>query len=852
MENNKKIKWGTEIFKSFKLVMSVAVKVLVVLFNIILTLLLILAIMGVICGCAFAVYINSNVDTEIDETMFRFTEVVSGSASELYRYEWTDRTNRVGEAVPLDGEKIYGSSKSVLVDYNDLPENLINAFIAVEDKRFREHSGVDWIRTSGAFLNFFVGDNDAYGGSTITQQLIKNVTGDDDYKIQRKIQEIFWALDLEKKMDKTSIITSYMNIVGLANGYTGVGAAAQGYFSKDVSELSLIECAAIASITKNPSKYDPIARPEDNKTRRETVLWLMLEQGLITQAEYDEVSGQELVLNLPEEVENKEAGVNSWYVDMVINDVIDDLVEIGYTSEAANMLVYSGGLKIYTLIDPEVQKIVEEIYLDDSNFKYTGNADIPPQCSAIIIHPYTGDILGVAGARGEKRANRVQSFATDAIRPVGSSIKPLAVYAPAMEYGVVDWNTPIDDSPFTFNGSTPWPQNVDRKYLGLTTLAYSIEHSLNTASIKTLNALTVEASFDFLDNELNFFSLIDKKVLADGTTITDKGLAALGLGQFNYGITLRELAGGYTMFPNNGVFSEPRSYLQVCDREGNVILDTEADTNMRKVVLGEENAFMMTEMLKEVVTTSRFKEFRKMGIDFAGKTGTTGHSNVRYDYTFVGYTPYYLAGIWYGFEYPKSLPGGDSDAAALVWVEIMCKLHEKIKANADAGGEPLKKFNDKPSTVVEANYCVDSGKLCTAACHMDPRGSREVTGYFEKGTIPTEYCDRHVVIKYAADGSGVAHNNTTNYTTISLVHYERNLDRNVKVADAGYLWRELPIGIDPYTGTKQPFYYNLKSKGIYTGYSGSVHYNRLSTVGFDLGSWREWVAANADKNTPGE
>ncbi len=854
--SNNKVNWGREIWKSAKIVLSAGIKILVVLFNIILTLLLIIAIAGVISACAFAVYINNNVNTEIDETMFRFTEVVSGSSSELYRYEWTDRTNRVGEAVPLDGEKIYGSSKSILVEYDEIPEDLINAFIAIEDKRFRTHEGVDWIRTTGAFLNFFVGDGGAYGGSTITQQLIKNVTGDDDYKIQRKIQEIFWALDLEKKMDKRAIITSYMNIVGLANGYTGVGAAAQGYFSKDVSELTLLECAAIASITKNPSRFNPVTHPEENTDRRETVLWEMLEQGLITQSEYDEVSGQELQLNMKEEEVEKDSEVNSWYVDMVINDVIDDLVEIGYTTEAANLLVYSGGLKIYTLIDPKIQNQLEEIYLNDKNFQYSGNADIPPQCSAIVLHPYTGDILAVAGARGEKRANRVQSFATDAVRPVGSSIKPIAVYAPAMEAGIIDWNTPIDDSPFMFNNGSAWPQNVDRTYLGLTTLVYSIQHSLNTASVKTLNALTVEASFDFLDNDLNFFSLIDKKVLADGTTLTDKGLAALGLGQFNYGITLRELAGGYTMFPNKGIFSEPRSYLQVCDREGNVILDTEADKNMRKVVISEENAFMMTELLKEVLYTNIYNGVKAMGLDCAGKTGTTGHGSYRYDYTFVGFTPYYLCGVWYGFEFPKSLPSNDSGAAAKAWAVIMETIHAEIVAESKATGQPLEKFNEQPSSVVEANYCVDSGKLCTEACRKDPRGNREVTGYFERGSEPSQYCDRHKLVKYDVVNGGVAGFDcpAENIGYVGLVHYERNMERNVYIRDAQYLWRPLPLTVPPYEHTSGPFfYYYSQATGQYAGkVSTEFYYNRYAASYYSFSAWQTWAANQSSNISPGE
>ena len=850
--SNQKTHWGREILNSFGIIGSYALKVLVVIFNVILTVLLVLAIMGVICACAFAVYINNYVDTEIDETMFRFTEVVSGTASELYRYDWTDRLNRVGEPVPLEDEQIHGSNKSILVSYDELPENLINAFIAVEDKRFRDHEGVDWIRSGAAFVNFFVG-SDTYGGSTITQQLIKNVTGDDSYKIQRKIQEIFWALDLEKKMDKTAILTSYMNIVGLANGYTGVGAAAYGYFSKDISELTLLECAAIAGITKNPTKFDPIANPEKNFERRETVLWLMLEQGLITQAEYDEVEGQELVLNVPEEEQQKTKNVNSWYVDMVINDVIDDLVEIGYTVEAANLLVYSGGLKIYTAIDPEIQLALEAIYEDETNFKLTGNV-ANPQSSCMVVDPYTGDILGVAGAVGEKKANRVQSFATDAVRPVGSSIKPIAVYAPAMEEGVINWRTVIDDVPVNFtNNRNGWPQNVDRVYSGLTTIEYSIAHSLNTSSIKTLTALTVDKSFDFLDNDLNFTSLIDSLTLVNGATLTDRGLAALGLGQFNYGITLRELVGGYTMFPAGGVFSEPRSYIEVCDKEGNVILDNEADTNKRKIVLSEENAFQMVEFLKFVLSGSTYVPVKSMGLQCAGKTGTTQD---RYDYTFVGFTPYYLCGVWVGYEYPKTMPGTDSKKAAEIWAVVMSTIHRDIVDDAKASGEALRTFEAAPSNVVRVKYCIDSGKLCTSACLKDPRANRQVEGYAVKGDEPTEYCDVHMLVKYDAVNGGVAGFDCPpeNIKYVGLLNIERNFPISLLVTDAEYTWRELPLKYAPHLNGRFPFYYNITEySGIFPGVTGNkLQYNRYASAYFSYEAWQAWASEQTENVSPGE
>jgi len=854
-KQREKIRWGKEILKALRIIGGAGVKVLIVLVNIIITLLLILAIMGIICGCAFAVYIENNVETEIDATLFRFTESLTGSSSELYYYEFTDRTNRIGEAVPLNDEQIHGSGKSVQVTYDQLPEDLINAFIAIEDKRFRTHEGVDWIRTSGAFLKFFSSSSSGYGGSTITQQLIKNVTGDDSYRIQRKIQEIFWALDLEKQMDKTEIITAYMNIVGLANGYTGVGAAAYGYFSKDVSELTLIECAAIASITQNPSRFNPIIHPDNNKDRREDVLWEMYQQGLITTAEYDEASGKELVLNIPEE-EKSEYGLNSWYTDMVIEDVIEDLTELGYSYAASELMVFSGGLKIYTLVDPFVQETLESIYLDDSNFPKI-KSGIAPQSSAIVLDPYTGDVLGVAGARGEKKGNRVQSFATDAVRPTGSSIKPLAVYSPALEYGVIQWNSVYDDVPVDFgpNNNKAWPVNTPNTYDGLISIDEALIHSKNTVAIRVLMDLGVDTSFDFLDNQLNFHSLIDNVTLESGVTLTDRGIAALALGQFNYGITLRELVGGYTMFPNKGIVSEPISYLKVTDSQGNIILNNENREGQQKVVISEETAYIMNQFLHHVAenVNHRFQTIVRYGFDYAGKTGTTQNL---YDYTYVGYTPYYVFGVWYGHEYPKALPGTDSGAAATAWGVIAKLLHTPIYEASQSTGEPLKKFEEPTNNIVTAEYCYDSGKLCTSACLADPRGSRAQIGYFVKGTVPTEYCDRHIFVKYDSVNGGVAGFDCPpeNITYVSLVKYERWFPiKSVKVVDSQYLWCELPLEYAPFLKHGYPFFYSMSSGTHWSGLTRTdAHFNRYASAYFDLEAWQKWASEQTENISPGE
>ena len=314
-----------------------------------------------------------------------------------------------------------------------------------------------------AGINYFLKFNDSFGGSTITQQLIKNVTHKDDYSFQRKIQEIFWALDLETKMDKKEIISMYLNIINLSQGCFGVGAGAEYYFSKDVSELTLSECACIAAITNSPTYYDPIKNPENNKARRDIILREMLSQGYIDESEYTKAIDEEI--NIAASETTSSSNINSWYVDMVIDDVVADLVnKKGYSTEMANLMIYTGGLKIYTAMDREIQEVLENYYSNTKNF-YSDSRGEKPQSSIIVIDPATGDILGVAGSIGTKSANRLQNFATQTLRPAGSVIKPLSIYAPALESSLITWGSVYDDVPVEFiknasNDLTAWPKNA--------------------------------------------------------------------------------------------------------------------------------------------------------------------------------------------------------------------------------------------------------------------------------------------------------------------------------------------------------------------------------------------------------
>lgn len=801
----------------------------------ILSFIMILCIIGVvsalILGLSFSIYISANMEREIDETMFEFLS--GSSSSKIYYYESRD-TQSTEDATELVGQELYGGYRNKPVKYADIPQELIYAFVSIEDKRFFEHKGVDWKRTVGASANYFLNIKDEFGGSTITQQLIKNVTKEDDYSFQRKIQEILWALDLETKMSKEEILENYLNIINLSNGCYGIGAASEYYFSKELSELTLSECATIAAITNNPSYYDPVRNPQNNKQRRILILQQMYEQGYISQEEYNQSQTEELTLRVDSD---DKKNVNLWYVDMVINDVINDLMkQKGYTRSMASLMIYTGGLKIYTAMDIEVQNVLEKYYEDTSNF-YWGTGDENPQSSMIVIDPYSGDILGVAGAVGVKSANRLQNFATETLRPAGSVIKPLSVYAPALEEEIITWASVYDDVPVKFNhgsGSSnyvAWPKNANGVYGGLTNVNYAIEHSINTVTVRVLEDLGLEKSFDFLYNKLNMTSLIEEKTLSNGSSITDKDYAALALGQFNYGVSLREVTAAYSIFANSGVYNKCRSYYKITDSYGNIILD---NGYSGEAVISEENASIMTKMLQNVVKSGTAKEITlDEKLECAGKTGTT-QSN--YDRWFVGYTPYFIGGVWYGYEYPKTLEGKSSGVCIDIWDDVMTVLHRKYTATAE-----LRTFESSDKIITE-EYCRDSGKIATEACKKDPRGNRIESGYFVEGSAPKEKCDCHVLVKYDTAEGGVASYDCEreNIEYVGLIAVERSFPIQVYVTDAQYTYRKIKKSVMPETNPNLPFFNNALKKNEFSGISkGGTQYNRYCRAHFDYLKWLE-------------
>ncbi len=648
----------------------------------------------------------------------------------LLAYTPGGRGERAGPLHPAAGGVIAPPERRIYVAYEEIPAHLINAFVAIEDKHFWEHGGVDLLRTARAGAAY-LGGHASFGASTITQQLVKNLTGEDEITAERKLTEIFRAMDLERQADKTEILGCYLNIINLAEGCRGIGAAAERYFSKKPSELELIECAALAAITNNPARYDPLTHPEENRRRRDLILCEMAEDGYITAAERDAALATETELHPSEPAGGEPA---SWYADMVVADVIRDLVDrLGYSRTKAAMLVYGGGLTVECALDEELQALAEAYYRDITHFPVGERGR--PQSSFLLIDPHTGDILAVAGAVGEKGGNRLQNYATDTRRPAGSCIKPLSVYAPALRQGLITWASLYEDAPVQERGGVGWPANADGIYRGPITVGEAVAESVNTVAVRILEELGRDTSLAFLRKEVGLSSLRPPEARSE----QDGTVASLALGQQVHGVSVRELTGAYTVF-SGGCYHPPVSYHRVLDREGRVLLENPPIREERRVLSAEEAA-VMTELLCTVTergTAARYMRIsERLGIEAAGKTGTTQNTCDRW---FIGYTPRLLGGVWMGYDYPGELRGILGNPCVGIWNDLLIACEEAYV------GEPSKAAFDRPPGMVSCEICRGSGLLAGPYCREAEEyapGTAMETGWFVRGTEPYRLCTRH-------------------------------------------------------------------------------------------------------------
>lgn len=651
--------------------------------------------------------------------------------------------------------RLHGTENRIWVDLDKIPQEMRNCFIAIEDKRFEKHNGVDWIRTVGVMIKPAY---EGQGGSTITQQLVKNITGNNEVTFVRKYNEIITALNLEHHFTKDQILEAYLNTVYLGQGCYGVETAAETYFGKEVSELNYAECSIIAAITKAPYSLEPINFPQNNRERQEDVLYALLDQGIITREQYDEALKYDFVLTtdddyVPSEAELKrqqekaqatgDSEFDSFYVDFVIEQVIDGLQkELGCSYREATSMIYGGGLKIHTAVDLDVQKKLEDVYVNKTNW-----LDKKAQ-SAMTIMDYNGRVVAIVGQAGEKEGNRVLNRASDSPRSPGSTIKPMSAYAPAIESGDITWSTYIMDYALRYQG-TLRPKNYSGSYGSgdNVRVQVALAESLNTVPARIIyNMLGIQNSYEWVKNKFHISTLIDGK---------DNNLSPLSVGSMTYGITSLELTAAYAAFGNGGYYYAPYSYYYVENSQGEVILDNRNPKGEQ--IMTTDTADVMRHLL-ETVTTSTYGtgyNYKVRGFDNYAKTGTTDDN---YDKWMVGGTPYYVAAVWYGYDTPKTIYTSGNPAGT-IYKTVMDKVHEDL---AD------KEFEDT-GNAVRRYYCTYTGKLASSSC-----GSTAV-GWFTEDNLPS-YCSGHYYEKEDDDDSKKSDSKETTTAAVEAQNDNSNSD----------------------------------------------------------------------------
>ncbi|MDF2840052.1 MAG: penicillin-binding protein family, partial [Clostridia bacterium] len=594
-----------------------------------------------------------------------------------------------------------------------------DAFIAIEDKRFYNHFGIDIYRIFGAARVNLQTGKFSQGFSSITQQLIKKVYLTDEKKLKRKVVEMYYAIQLERRFTKDQILEAYLNTIPLGHNVAGVKEAALYYSGKELDQLTLAENAMLAGVTNNPSLYSPYRHFDQATKRKKLILDQMLDQGKISKDEYEQAIGEDIKLSkIESEVET------SYFADMVIHDVLEVIEnELGYSEEEAQIKLFNGGLKIVATIDTDIQNAVEASFKNEAMFpksKSDANGNLQPESAAIVIDHTTGEVKAVMGGRSEK-VRRGLNRATQSLRQPGSTIKPLAVYAPALDNGYTI-SSVVDDSPITYGNYSP--DNYGGNFRGLVTVREAIQHSLNVVAVKIVQDIGLSRSADYLKR----FGITS--IDSEGTT-SDMGLGSLALGGLTKGIKPIEMAAAYAVFPNKGVYNKPITFTKIYDKDGNLIYEKKPE---KERVVSEQVAYLMVDIMQGVVKGGTGGRAAIPNMPVGGKTGTTTNN---LDAWFVGYTPYYTTAVWMGHDEPKNLGFTGGNYPAMLWKDVMAGIHKNL---------PTKNF-EAPSGLTAVSVCAESGKRPSELCALDPRGSTIRTETFIKGTEPAieDICDVHVV-----------------------------------------------------------------------------------------------------------
>ena len=648
-----------------------------------------------------------------------------------------------------------GDENREIISISEMSPYLPKAFVAIEDERFYKHGGVDIKRTFAATVKYALSKigigSASYGGSTITQQLVKNATKEKDRTWERKVKEMARAYYLEEQMSKDQILEQYLNLIYLGGNTFGVEIASNYYFSKSAKELNLAEASFLAGINNSPEYYKPFSEEEADKTkiknRTLTVLSKIyelrdVEELTITDEEYNEAK-QQIEEGLVFQKGTIRQNVYSYHSDAAINQVINDFMEKNdWTYKYASMYVASSGLTIYTTQDSGIQKQMEEVFADTKyqiKSKKTKNEDgeyVSSQAAMVLIDHKTGNVLATVGGLGEKTAFGLNR-ATQSVRQTGSAMKPLAVLAPGIDSGIITAATVFDDVPTSFGSYKP--KNSGRVYKGLLTTRYAIESSQNIPMVKGLQMIGIERSINFLKS-VGITTLDDEK---------DTKLP-LALGGLTHGISPLEMAGAYAAIANDGVYITPTYYTKVEDSDGNVILKAKQET---RTVMSSAAAYVVKEVLTQPVKAGTATNCKISNMSVAAKTGTTDEGNDRW---LCGFTPYYTAAAWFGYDQPETVRYSGNPAAH-IWAAVMKPIHSTLESKYFS--------NTRPNGVVSVKVCRDSGLIPTEACKHDQRGDRTYTEYFVKGTEPKETCPCHVMVDICEDTGLLANEYCTNRVT---------------------------------------------------------------------------------------
>ncbi len=650
--------------------------------------------------------------------------------------------------------ELSGDEKRKIITLEDMAEYLPKAYVAMEDERFYQHNGVDIKRTAGAILNTLLGDS-SYGGSTITQQLVKNITQDDERSgiagIMRKVREWAKAYQVERMISKDQILELYLNIlyVGGEGNLHGVELGAEYYFNKSAKDLTLAECAYMAGINSSPSRYNPFDETKDNteliKNQTKVALNKMNELGYINnQEEYDAA------------IAEVDAGLNfqkgaiattssySYHTEAVLDQVIDQVMEEkGWSQQLAENYVYSSGLTIYSTVDTNIQTQMEEEFAEDryvvagrATNKETGEKlNDHSQAAMVVIDYKTGNVVGTVGGLGEKTDSRGLNRATQSVRQTGSSIKPIAVIAPGLQEKVITAATAYMDQETDFGGKYI-PKNQNGKYSNESVnIRYFIAKSLNVPAVKIMRELSPSKSIEYLN----------KMGLSHINADEDADLS-LALGGTTNGATPLEMAGAYASIANDGVYITPTFYTKVVDSSGNTVLTPKQEQTR---VISEQNAYIVKSILQETVKSSvgTATYCAISGMDVAAKTGTTDDD---YDRWLCGFTPYYAAACWYGYDQPETVVYSGNNPAGVIWDSVMTAIHKDLE-NATF---------TRPSGIVEETVCRTTGCLATTGCtntyteiftqdnlpeQCEGHGSQTICS--ESGLVATEYCSQYCEVR---------------------------------------------------------------------------------------------------------